>query len=265
MKAEICNAKGWDTLSVSENGEAVLGYRSEDVFVTAKVRTFSDIVSFSDVYKAYLKRLEDEASIVKIDNSMTMVGSTLWTLNLITLENQITQYVLYASAIVNGYTNVIEAMLPTAGDYIAFMKQFGTFCDSIDFTLVTKEIGYLECDGAKISVMGISDVILQPNEGEDVLLFVGKDKYFSVSVSDDSQRSTLESSGYKVESLVFENGIMTERFKVKDDRSGYTTGVLELSSRKVGNKYVEIFGYFFFDTESCIENNIKLDIKEASV
>lgn len=264
MRNSLCSLNGWEVLSISEYGEAVMGYQNEDTFVVTKLRSLTGKVPGESVYHAYIAKLKDEVRINRIDSKVISVDTTVWQLYLITVEGNLVEYVLYAWAIVDGYNCVIEATFLSAGDYLKFMEHFSAFSSSINFRILQKEVGFISLEDGCVSVTGISDVVLQHNSMPGTLMFVGKNKYFAVTVVDTSQHTPLAQT-IKDDNLEFistfryEAGTI-ERYRISNGT--LVTGVIEMYSRKVSDKFIEIFGYWLNDTNASISDNIALSFKQ---
>lgn len=256
----LCSAKGWTALSLSEYGEVVLCYMEDDVFVTAKTRTLHCNVGMEKIEDIYLKRLKEEVVIVNTFAKTRDVGGNLWSLKVYDICSKVARYVLHACALIDGYYCIIEATLVSADDYFAFMKQFDEFCSSIEFVRLRRAIGSLNFDGHRVVATGLSDVVLR-HQTDTTLLFVSKNKYFTVSVLDASQRvdlqlavadADLEFLGYRTE----DSGVTVERFGVNNG-----SGVIELYSEALAGKVVEVFGYWSNDTDTGITDNLSLQLE----
>lgn len=254
-----CSARGWTALSLSEYGEVVLCYAEDDIFVTAKARTLQCSVGMEKIEEIYLKRLREEVVIVNTFAKTREVNNNLWSLKVYDICSKVARYVLHACSLIDGYYCVIEATLISADDYFAFMEQFDEFCSSIEFTELRREVGSLMCDGKNITVTGLSDVVLR-RQSDTAMLFVSKNKYFAVSVVDSTQRVMLQKAVLDADlELIRANTIgdaTIERFRVCNN-----TGIIELYSRPMNDKFIEVFGYWSDNTTTDIVDNLSLQFE----
>lgn len=254
-----CSASGWTALSLSDYGEVVLCYTEGDVFVTAKARTLQRSVSMEKIEEIYLKRLKEEVVIVNTFAKTRNVKGNLWSLKVYDICSKVARYVLHACALIDGHYCIIEATLISADDYFKFMEQFDEFCCSIEFSKLRREVGSLECKEQRVIVTGLSDVVLRQQSGT-TMLFVSKNKYFTVSVLDTTQRTMLQravsDADLEVLDVVATDDATIERFRVCDSQ-----GVIELYSRPIADKFLEVFGYWSESTNAGITDNLSLQFE----
>lgn len=261
MKNVLCNKDEWDVLSISSSGEAVVASQSDDTLRIVKLRAYQRTINITAVYDAYIARLSEESAITSVDNQAIESGDSVWNARVITLNKQMVQYVVYADACVDNQICVIEGLFLSAADCCDFISEFAEFVASINFPSLTCSVRVMNYRDVYVKASGISDVVLSDSASAGTLLFVGKNKYFTVSITEESQRERLRKTIYGcfAELISVDELSGTEQYKLCDE-SGCVRGVLEFYSKVVGDVFVEAIGYWSSDTVASISDNIVLQV-----
>ena len=242
------------------NGEAVLCYQNNNAFIMAKVRTVVGSVAPEAIESSLRKRLSAEADIISDNCKVLQFNKELWNLHIYDIDCDMTKYVLLAYALIDEYFCVIEANFLTFEDYAAFVNEFEVFSRSIDFKQLRRSVGEITVEDCVIDVAGISDVKLQNAGDNDALLFIGKEKYFSVTVTRDGQREKLlaamSEQGFETLSVEVDNESVSERFRLKEEDK--LSGTVELYSVPVNDYHIEILGYWLSGSDERISDNLSM-------
>ena len=190
----LCTAPGWSVIDITEDGEAVICYGESDIFIMAKVRTMPDTVPLDSVVSSYVTRLENEVVVESESSTCLVLNNVLWSLYNYTIKSDMVKFVLHACAVIDGYNCVIEANLLTIEDYSELVKQFSVLCSSVDFKQLRRAVGEVKAGNATVKVTGLSGIRMRESGNPNSLVFLGKDKYFSVTVRNESQRDKLVSA-----------------------------------------------------------------------
>lgn len=262
-KNSLCSMPDWVNLNVSSNGEAVLCYQDDNTFIMTKVRTLPQSASEIAIESSYQKRLGAEAKFTCEAVKAFQCKDAYWHAHVFAIDSDMTKYTMLAYALIEGYYCIIEANFLTFEDYSGFVQLFEQFSSSVDFKQLRRSAGVLKFDNHEASVSGISDIKLQDSGCEETLLFVSKNKYFSVNVSESSQHDNLMRalSEYNYTYLLQEDkdGVTSERFRLF--KEGKPSGTVELSTMLVDKYKFEVLGYWLGETEERISDNLSITIK----
>lgn len=261
LNYNVCSDEAWNVLSVSNSGEAVMAKQTDGSLIIAKARAFSAFVGIDVLYNAYLKRLQDEVVINCTKQSTVCIDDSSWILHLFFTDRDVVQYVLYATAQCGDLNCVLEVLFSSPAEYLEFMQGFVDFVRSIDFTELYKESADLSFNEVSIHVHAVSDVVCK-TRNDNVLVFLGKNKYFTVSIGD-SQSDFAKNEGVcrmEVKGVTYvENGKIS-RWVLYNEKD-VVTGVLELEELSICGKTLEILGYWMNDTDNTIADNLEIEME----
>lgn len=254
----------WEVLSVSDSGEAVIGYHESDRFAVVKASTVRGAgLTVDDLFSAFeAAMLEENVQSFEVRFSQVTVNGEVWIRKLYRLYDQ---FVIVQSCLHEDYFYVIKATLMTADDVIWFDNEQSKLLAAMDFTELHRNAGRLCACGHSIEALGISEVALSTQGSGDSLLFVSNNKYFAVTVSENSQRDVLLAavSDREFTREVCEassDDVLIERFYLHDKDK--VTGTVELYSISQDDCFVEVLGYWRGYANSSVKDNILLSFEQ---
>ena len=264
---KLCKSTDWDIMSISNEGEAVLASNVNNNLVIAKVRSFSKITDVDKVREIHLSELTREVTVTdSIVNECLTIDDAVWETHLISIKHDPFEYVLYMDTCLNDDVCVVELLFSSAEDYLDFSDKIPEFIESIDFHQLRREYGCVTCEDMNVKATAISNMIFVGLNSNNMMVFVGKDKYITVSVSTTSQRGALQEELSKNDMVFIDtsvtDGMPYERYRVFNNEHK-EMGTLEFCTKQVGMVYIELFGYCRFKTNSFIANDLKLEIDQT--
>lgn len=237
-------------LDTEDDGKTVIQYSKDNRIILCKVNVYTGALP-EEVSKSYLSQLRHNFSFSCINTKFVSYNQS-WELKQLLVQNADVVYVLFASCSVCDEVHTVEAQFKSALDYYWFLSNFDDFVSSVDFHEIHQEVGILTFNDHSVRVVSVSDLVLQKSHTTDVLLFVGKDKFFCISVTTKSQQQKLTAAKNVQQ-------ISKELYHVIGI-DGTVTGVIELHSSTLDDAFIEVFGYWLPNTQACIEDNVILAV-----
>lgn len=248
----------WVDLS-SSKCEGLLCLQRDNVFIISKIRTMRSTVSVDEAAAAYFKRLREEVVVERVAEHVWCAADVNWRVFVSSIESKASRYTAFACAVLDGILCIVDVVLPEAIDYQAFEAEFDILINAIDFGCLDHEIASLGVGDVMITVTGISDVCLQSAD-EAILLFVGKNKYFTVTCIQGSIQGTYQRLLNTIDLSVLTKTEEYTRFAIV--RDGQQCGTIELRLMEISGHTVEILGYQLGKSDATIDNNLSITIGE---
>lgn len=258
----------WFQVSVSDVGDAVIGFDSADRFITAKVKAIKDVnIVMDQLFTSFTTELIDTGvTITKIDNETEQINGTLWFHRKYTITGKQVKFAWYSCALLDGYYCVLESMFESLNDVLWFKQQFIHLVSNIRFEELHREVGVLQYADYSIEAIGVSDVLISHQKSNNSILFVSNNKYFAVTISEVSQRDTLleavSDSEFKEVLCDTSESELNEKFFIYHDDE--ITGTVELHSIVQNNCFIEVLGYWNGYTDASITDNLILNFKKGA-
>lgn len=247
MEKEICSRDNWSCVGVSVWGEAVLCKDICQQLVTAKVKSLYNSRSIDDLCDDSIERVRSEATITNtVHKQVCDDNGDLWFINVHELDRTDVKIWLQIWRTDGDFYNFVELSLLNHQQYFEFMKEFSKLVLSINYKVLRSNVCKITFGDKVLCVKSVSDAGMTCDTHGNTVSLVGKNKYFTIIVSDKPiEPINLESASdcrLNVTSIRQTEDSMSNYAEIYADRE--IVGYVEISTYRIDNLYIKILGYW---------------------